>query len=882
MIDRTRAQLLACMMVLGCAAAAPSSGTEASGKPVVLPAEVSPQRYRIEIVPDAQARNFAGTVEIELTVHQATDRIVLNSAGLRIESAALSGERAMPTLVYDDEAQTASFLFGHPLKVGAHTLRLEYRGRIYEQASGLFSLDYETSAGKRRALFTQFENSDARRFVPSWDEPARKAVFELTATLPAEQVAVSNMPIARSEPLPGARQRVHFEPTPKMSSYLLFFGMGDFERVHRSVDGVDLGVVVKRGDTAQAAYALDAAADILPYYNHYFGTPFPLPKLDMIAGPGSSQFFGAMENWGAIFYFERVLLVDPRLSTESDRQRVYQVVAHEMAHQWFGDLVTMAWWDGLWLNEGFASWMQNKVMDKFHPEWHVWLQGLNGKQAAMGDDARDGTHPIITPIHDVLQASGAFDSITYVKGAAVIRTLESYLGEDAFGAGVRAYIRDHAYGNAVTDDLWQSIDHSAQDGAPRHPITQIAHDLTLQAGVPMIGEVSAQCHDGRTTVALAQGRFAIDQDSSTARLWHVPVRVATLGAAPATMVVSGAGPTLLEVEGCGAVILNTGQTAYFRSRYSDDGLAAIVAQYGALSSEDQLGVLNDMVSLAYIGETPIAAFLDLAKRFPGEADPVVIASLVGRLRSLDHLYDGLPTQERFRSYARGVLNPFFARLGWDKAPGEGDNTSVLRGELIGALGAMGDAAVLADARKRFDRYVADPASLDASKRRSVLRLIATHADAASWDRLHAMAATAKTQVERQELYGLLAAARDPVLAQQALDLALGAEPSATTKAAMISSASFDHPALVFDFVVAHWDAVAALLEPTAKARFVPRLVANASDAALIDKLRAFAVDHIPAGAHQDLRKSIASIRYLAAIRNNRLPEVDRWLKGQGS
>jgi aminopeptidase N len=667
-----------------------------------------------------------------------------------------------------------------------------------------------------------------------------------------------------------------------MSSYLLFFGLGDFERVSRTVDGVDIGVVVKRGDTARASYSLDAAADILHYYNEYFGTPYPLPKLDMIAGPGASQFFGAMENWGAIFYFERILLVDPRVSTQADRQRVYQVVAHEMAHQWFGDLVTMSWWDSLWLNEGFASWMQSKVTDHFHPEWQVWLQAVNGRQQAMGEDARDGTHPIITPIRDVLEASGAFDSITYVKGAAVIRTLESYLGEDAFRAGVRRYMHDYAYGNTVTDDLWRAIDNAQKPGAGRRPITRIAHDLTLQAGVPMVREVSARCEDGHTTVALEQERFAIDADSSPARLWHVPVTVEALGGAPSTTVIAGASPATLRVDGCGPLILNAGQTAYFRSRYSDDGLAQVAANYSALSAPDQLGVFNDLGSLAYAGVAPMTALLELTRRVPATGDPVLVNALVGRLESLDHLYDGLPTQERFRGYARKLLAPYLARTGWDRKAGESDNEGVLRGELLVLLGHMGDPAVVAEARRRFERFATDPASLDAGTRRSVLRIVAANADGATWDRLHALALAAATQVERQEFYGLLATARDPLLVQRALDLALGGEPPATTRPAIVAGAAFDHPALVFDFVQAHWDVIGGWIEPTAQARYVPRLAANASDPLMIDKLEAFARDHVPAGARRDLRKSVANIRYLASIRKDRLPEVDRWLQGQGS
>ena len=870
------AAIAACITATAPAGAA-AAGTAAATQRVVLPATVTPEHYRIDITPHAAEHTFTGTVDIDVTVHQASKQIVLNSADIVIDRAGVVGEAAAPAVTYDTGAQTASFTFARALATGAHTLHIEYHGQIFEHAAGLFSLDYETAAGKARALFTQFENSDARRFVPSWDEPGRKATFSLAATVPAELLALSNMPITAAENLPGGLKHVQFGTTPKMSSYLLFFGLGDFERIHRTVDGVDIGVVVKRGDTAKGAYALEAAADILGYYNDYFGSRFPLPKLDMIAGPGGSQFFGAMENWGAIFYFERILLVDPRVTTEADKQRVYSVVAHEMAHQWFGDLVTMAWWDDLWLNEGFASWMQNKVTDKFHPEWKIWLQSLGGKQFTMGEDARDGTHPIITPILDVQQAAGAFDNITYVKGAAVIRTLESYLGEDAFRAGVRRYMHDHAYGNTVTDDLWKAI-----DAGSARPITRIAHDLTRQAGVPSVTELAADCHGGTTTLKLSQGHFAIDADSTAARVWHVPVTVATIDGHSAKAVISGTAPTTVKVAGCEPVILNAGQTAYFRSRYAPQSLTALTARYGALSADDQLGLLNDTVSLASVGEVPMATFLDLSRHFPADADAVVIAALVGRLQSFDHLYEGLPTQAAYRAYASGVLAPVFARVGWEKLAGESDNIAVLRGNMITALGDFGDEDVLAEARRRFARFVSDPASLDAATRRTVLRVVAAHADTAAWEQLHAMAQSAKTQVERQELYALLAVAEDPVLVQRALDLALSGEPPKTTSPEMISAAAGRHPSLALDFAVSHWQQVESFLEPTSSARYVPRLASGAWDTQLIAKLDAFADAHIPPTARQDLRKSEANIRYFAAIRKDRLPEVDQWLKKPGS
>jgi aminopeptidase N len=477
-------------------------------------------------------------------VRRRTDRIVLDSAELAIASASLDAETDAPRIALDAERQRATFTFAHPLAPGRHTLKIVYSGKINDQASGLFKLQYATPQGQATSLFTMFEDSDARRFVPSWDEPARRATFDLTVTVPADLMAVGNMPIASTEPLPGNLKRVRFATTPKMSTYLLFFGLGDFERVHRDVAGVDVGVIVKRGDTAQAAYALDAAARILPYYNDWFGTPYPLPKLDMVAGAGGSVTFGAMENWGAIFYFERDLLIDTKLATEEDKHRVFETVAHEVAHQWFGDLVTMAWWDDLWLNEGFASWMEVKATQELHPEWQGWPREAARKQHAMDIDARRGTHPVIMHIDDVSQTEGAFDTITYSKGSQVVRTLEATMGDDAFRDGVRRYIAAHAYGNTVTDDLWQSLDaHAAR------PVRAIARDLTLQPGVPMIVEHDARCVAGRTEVTLSQDQFTVG--SPRVARWHAPVTLAVLGGGSARAVITGPTPQRVTVPGCG-------------------------------------------------------------------------------------------------------------------------------------------------------------------------------------------------------------------------------------------------------------------------------------------------------------------------------------------
>ncbi len=843
-----------------------------SGDRVVLPADVTPDHYRIEITPNPAALTFTGTVRIDITVHAPTRSIVLNSADIVIDRAALAGGPAVSAITYQKGPQTATFRLAGALAPGSYTLQLAYHGTIFQQASGLFALDYQTGTVKARALFTQFENSDARRFVPCWDEPAQKATFELTATVPAAEMALSNMPVASTENH-GSTKTVHFAATPKMSSYLLFFGLGDFERVHRRVGEVDIGVVAKRGDAAVSAFALDAAAQLLPYYNDYFGTPYPLPKLDLIAAPGASEFFGAMENWGAILYFEHDLLVDPRISTAADTQNVYGTVAHEMAHQWFGDLVTMAWWDDLWLNEGFASWMANRVTQHFHPEWNIWLQDQARIQATMDQDARAGTHPIITPIHDVFQAGEAFDNITYFKGEAVIRMLEAYAGQDEFRAGVRAYMHDHAYGNTVSDDLWKEIDR----GSPR-PLTQIAHDFTLQAGVPMINEKSSSCEGGRRTHAqLTQTHFAIDSASTSANRWHVPVTTRVEDDYQTT-VIAGDDAQEIDRPGCGALILNAGQSGYFRSRYSLQDFARLTEHYAALAPEDQLGLLHDTSALAFTGEEPMANLLDLVRQIPPDADPLVVLDLVRTLEDMDRLFDGLPSQAAFRSYAIAVLSPALTRLGWTSKGQETDNVAILRAALIEALSALDDPSVVAEGRSRFADYLRDPSATPANMRRTVLRIVALHADAQSWERLLAMAEQAKSELERRELYAFLAAAEDPALARRALELAFSGKPPATLTSPIIAAVSYLHPDMAFDFATRHWDRLAPYIEPASQPAFIPRLLSNAYNPALIGRLDAFAKRHIPSSARQSVRNVKSNIRYNAAIRTKRLPEVVAWIE----
>ncbi|HEX3886551.1 MAG TPA: M1 family metallopeptidase [Phenylobacterium sp.] len=873
------------LFVAAPALAAPAAKTPAAVTPkpfpphVALPTNVRPDRYDITIRPDAANLRFSGHEDITLDVKSATDRIVLNAADIAFEKASLSGQAAAPKVVLDKDQQTAAFVFDHTIAPGHYKLSLDYSGVIYEQASGLFALDYTGEDGKKqRAIFTQFENSDARRFIPCWDEPGVKAVYSLHVRLPVtdpptkQPMVVSNMPVklsvvSTSGPIAGhASYDVYFADTPKMSSYLLFFAMGDFERIHRQVGKTDVGVIVRRGKTAQAQFALDAASEILPWYNDYFGTPYPLPKLDLIAGPGQSQFFAAMENWGAIYYFDYALLIDPKLSTEADKQNVYVDIAHEMAHQWFGDLVTMAWWDDLWLNEGFASWMENKTTDHFHPEWKIWLQTKAGEQGAMRTDARAGTHPVITPIHDVFAAANAFDSITYEKGHSVIHMLEDYVGPDVFRAGVRNYIAHHAYGNTVTDDLWREIDKVS----PKK-ITGIAHDFTLQAGVPLISAVET-----KAGVTLTQSRFGADAASKTPRAWRTPVTVAGLGGDTWRTVVSDKAAASRAARAGATPLINAGDIGYFRSRYSPQLETRIVAAFPTLAAEDQLGLIYDSRALGEAGYAPLTDFLQIAKRADAVEEPVVLRALIGQFAAIDDFYKGLPQQTAFRAFARARLAPAFARLGWDAKPGESDNTALLRRSLLAALGQFDDPAVIAEARKRFAGLVANPASLKGAARLTVLGIVASHADAATWDELHAMARTSTESTDRTRLYRDLGASHDPALADKALALALTKEPPPTDAPNLIRAVSGVFPDKAYDFAIAHRAQVDPLIEPTSRTQFYAGLADDARDAGSIAKLKAYA-QTVPASARPAVTRVISTIAYRQEIIAKRLPEVDRWL-----
>ena len=844
-----------------------------------LPRTAVPNHYALTVTPHADRLTFDGTVAIDLQVIKPTRELVLNAADLRFVSATLkaaTGAALAGKVTVNDKAQTATIAFPRELSTAAYRLTLVYSGKINTQANGLFALDYKNKEGKdARSLFTEFEAADARRFIPSWHEPDYKATFDLTARVPSGEMAVSNMPAASTKPLPGGLKEVRFQRTPTMSSYLLFFATGDFERITKRSASTEVGVVVSRGNGPKGQLALDAEAQILPYYNEYFGADFPLPKLDNVAGPGQSQFFSAMENWGAIFTFERSLLNDPAITSEADRQRVFGTEAHEMAHQWFGDLVTMNWWGDIWLNEGFASWMANKATQHFHPDWGADIDHVAARESAMGQDSFKSTHSVVQDVQTVEQANQAFDAISYSKGESVLSMLETFAGPDVWRSGIRSYIHNHAYRNTKTEDLW-----SAMEGAGAKGLATIARDFTTQPGVPLIEVGPSQCVGGQTMATILQSQFSNDRRSEVAARplsWHVPVRTSAGGAV--SQVVTGGRNTQLTVPGCGPLLINAGQTGYYRTLYQPAQARALQAAFARLGTVDQYGLMNDQLALSTAGSQPMAVGLDFLDLVPGNGNAKLVQSA---LRKWSDLYDDLDSdpaaQAAIGSKVLRIYGPRLQQIGFAPRSGEPAVDALLRSNLISTLGKLRDPAVTAEAKRLFSAWRADSNAIPGSLKQAWLSVIARNADEPTWNAIHAKAKSANGFAEKASLYQLLGATTDEGLAKRTLELALSGEPGKTTSAAMITAVAENHPRMAIDFVLAHLPQVNELIDISGRSRFMGRLSAQSDEASLVPVLDAYAKANLAATDRKPVDQAIARIQFRAGKLARERSEVDAWLK----
>ncbi|WP_293372435.1 M1 family metallopeptidase [Phenylobacterium sp.] len=830
----------------------------------VLPDTLTPSHYDLKLTPDAEHLTFRGVVTVAGVAAKAGRTVVLNAKGLTLDGVDLDGRKAA-SIRLDDKLGRATLTFAEPYAAGRHSLQVAYHGPITSKGTlGFFAMDYDSPAGKRRTLATNFEPAEARRLLPCWDEPGKKATFTVTVDAPADRMAVSNMPVAETTPLAGGLQRVRFAETPKMSTYLLFLGVGDFERVHQTVDGVEVGVVFKRGDERKAAYGLSQAVALLHYYNGYFGVRFPLPKLDLVAAPGEIA-GGSMENWGAIFYSQDHLLFDPASSTERERQQVFLVVSHEMAHQWFGDLVTMAWWDNLWLNEGFARWMQTHAADALHPEWKTGLQAAAIFEGGKHADAQVTTHPVLQPIGSAEQAAEAFDQITYDKGAAVITMLEAYVGADAFRDGVRRYMKAHAFGNTVDNDLWSQV-----QAAAGKPVRDIEHDFTRQAGVPLV-RVTAE----KAGVRLTEGRFAEDPDSLkgvAATHWRIPLAVAGAGKPPTTLILTDAAAVPGQ-----APLVNAGGMAYARVAYPSAQAQALAQRLGSLSAMDQINLMNDASALGGSGYAPASVVLDFMARLPADADPVVWTRAVFLLHVIDDGYRGLPGQAAFHREALRLIAPLAKRLGTAPTPGEASNVTTLRATVWGGQARFGDGEALARAKSIFSSGQGSIA-----EQRAALGIVAEAADATTFDALLVRAHDTKDPQEKGRILRAMAAAADPDLSSRIVGIALGSEAPAGSAPQLLSIAGDNNPDAVWEALRSHLGKDGLPMDEQTAWEVVSDIAAGSADPKRIADIRAYGEAVIPADARRPVESAVGSIKLNQRIRAKAIPDIDRWLAAHGA
>jgi aminopeptidase N len=851
--------------------------------PGKLPKEVVPTDYAVRFVPDIDKMAFAGTETIMLNARNRVHKLILNALELKIEAASIDGkELPSASIKTDTKNELLTLDLPSELGIGEHTLALRFTGKINEQGQGLFFMRYqEQGSGARKIMLgTQFEATDARRFFPCWDEPSFRARFQLTAVVPENWLAASNMPVQDEKKIAGGKE-VRFAATPPMSSYLNVFVAGELDFIESRIGSTQLRVITTKGKAEMGRYALDASAQILQYYNDYFGVAYPLPKLDQIALPGG--FGGAMENWGGITYYESKLLFDPKTSSEETKQDIYEVLAHEMAHQWFGDLVTMAWWDNLWLNEGFASWMGSKCTAHFNPQWEVWLRrefprdpsrrvGI-AKEAAMEGDARSTTHPIQQQVATEAEANSAFDDITYKKGQSFLRMLESFLGEDVFRDGIRRYMAEHAYSNATTVDLWNSL-----SKASGKPVADIAAGWTEQPGFPVVKVKREQ----GSNVSLTQEHFTINFKNAPRLEWKIPLTYEIVGQSPASLLMTGKLDSIHKIPLDRAFKLNVNGAGNYRVEYDEPSWKLLLGALKNLGVEDRVNLLSDTWALVQANRVPIALYFELVETLPASTELAEREQVIHVLDFIDRLLRGSSEQEKFQHYAQSLLRPTFDAVGWEAKPEEQSATGSLRASLIRALGNLNDPKILAGCREGFKAFLANPESLSPDLRPAVFSVVGRYADEQTWNELHQLGLKTTSIEEKQNYYDALASAIDPGLVKKTLAIAVTEELPTSRAIFLVSKVAREsgHPDIAWDFARANMKTLLAKTDALGVYTYAPKLFTFFSDDSRAEVLKKYSKSSLSAASAPEVAKAIDEIQFRSELKKRLEPLITAWINGK--
>ena len=738
-----------------------------NGQDYRLPRTVTPQRYEIRLVPDLAQFTFSGEESVAISVNQATAEIVLNALELEIDRCSV--ERAGTSLAGkaepDPKKERATLRFERALDPGEWTLKIAFRGILNDKLHGFYRSQYQDSAGKTHTVATtQFESTDARRAFPCWDEPEIKASYKVTLVIDENLAAISNARQMSERKLGNGKKEVAFAETIKMSTYLVAFIVGEFEATEPVDAGTPLRVVHVPGKSALSSFAKQIGAFSLKFFADYYGLPYPGDKVDLIAIPDFAS--GAMENLGAITFRETALLVDEKSASRAELERVADVVSHENAHMWFGDLVTMKWWNGIWLNEAFATFMEMLAVDKWKPHWKRWDSFSVSRAAAMAVDGLRSTRSIEFTVRSPEDARAMFDVLTYEKGAAVLRMCEQYMGAEEFRKGIAAYLKKHQYANAETTDLWDALEQSS-----RQPVRKMMDSWIFQQGFPIVRAEAAA-----NGLKLSQRRFFyLSDDSPNDQLWHVPVmiRAKTDRGIVTKKILMTEREMTVPIEGkLEWALVNEGGHGFYRATYGPAMLQSLTRNLADLKPIERFGLVSDTWAATVAGLAPLSEFLKMARLFAGETDLNVWRALIGAFSYLDMIASDAD-RAAVASAARGVIGPAFKRLGWEPKSGEDELTRQLRGVLAGALGTLGDdPEVQEKAKQLYEAWEKNPASADRDIAPALVGVLAHCGDRARYDGFKSKFKSARTPQEEQRYLFSLTNFRDPALLRATMAMAL--------------------------------------------------------------------------------------------------------------
>jgi puromycin-sensitive aminopeptidase len=808
-----------------------------------LPRSVEPDRYELTLTPDLALATFAGEERVTLRVNEAITELVLNAADLEIlhaEMTSAGGEHLTGSVTIDEAEERATITLDDLATAGEWELHLTFTGILNDKLHGFYRSSFRDEHGEERVIATtQFEATDARRAFPCWDEPDFKATFKITLIVDDDLTAISNASIVEEVDLGNGKRQVEFAETMRMSTYLVAFVVGPFEcSAPLDVDGTPLRVVTPPGKQRLTQFALDAGASALRFFAGYFGIPYPADKLDLIAIPDFA--FGAMENLGAVTFRETALLVDTEVGSRVELERVADVVAHEIAHMWFGDLVTMKWWNGIWLNEAFATFMELMAVDNFKPEWLRWVSFGAGRDAALQIDGLSSTRPVEFPVGRPEEAEGMFDTLTYQKGCAVLRMLERYLGAEPFRRGIAQYLQTHSYGNTETTDLWDAIEEASGE-----PARATMDSWIFQGGYPM---VSVEGSPDGTAITLTQERFTYAGADDGTR-WRVPVmiRAGLAGGREERIktLLSGERATV-ELPGKAEwVVVNDGAWGFYRVRYEASMLRRLtVDMQSNLVPLERLSLVSDTWAAVLAGRTPAVDYIELTRLLGDETDPEVWAAMLAPYRTFSRVL-GDADRERLQAFVRRLVTPAFERLGWEPAAGESERTGTLRATLVHALGGLGaDETVRAVARELHEAYLRNPADVVPDLVDPIVSIVATAGTEADYDvyldRFHH---PANPQEEVRYLYAL-GRFEDTALIGRTLELALSNEVRTQNAPYLIGVVLGNRaaPDVAWSFLEERWDEINGRFPSNSLSRMIEG-VATQVDAGLATRARAFLDAH---------------------------------------